>query len=607
MGKFKLKKEAVFSPPGIFLIYSAASYLIITAFYWFFPGEEPPLPYFSVSWRLIRGCLAFLSLYPALALSSLAIPFGLKARPPEKSNPFSPEFLNSLKPSIFTAIAASVLYAALFLTVLPMARDYEADLRYQGRLYRLALERAGEHAGNSEWIETARMVAICDRIWPQSGEAETLRNESAVRVEQALLSPVRGAGDGGEDAAGEGVNAQPGLPGQNPADAAGALAMAETALNEERWYDAHWLATMAARLAADGSAEIARANRLAALAWSAASSLEPTLRESRAHAIYRLKREGYEAMVSGDWVRGYYIFLALMDLSPEDRDVQNYFVMSERGTLTTAFFTDELEMAMGDIMTGALFSLPMDAVPAGTGSGSGIIPGGRIIMRVSSLSVFPDYAYCIENEIMALDRDGRPAWRMRAPYAKLVPLYLDSGPRVAVLMRALDRRDKTKRWEPEAEGMGQEAPGSAQITLGIKWDDFLLLSEIRRGPDFLSAGELRHAARTLGNRGYLSEVFEVELIQRFAEPVFLLPLSVFVIIMAWRFRSLRRPRYLKVPMLGILPVVFAGLTRFYRGCLDNLGIWAVVALGFSNAVILFASCALALLILALVILAAQHG
>jgi lipopolysaccharide export LptBFGC system permease protein LptF len=178
---------------------------------------------------------------------------------------------------------------------------------------------------------------------------------------------------------------------------------------------------------------------------------------------------------------------------------------------------------------------------------------------------------------------------------------------VAVLMRALDRRDKTKRWEPEAEGMGQGAPESAQITLGIKWDDFLLLSEIRRGPDFLSTGELRHAAQTLGNRGYLSEVFEVELIQRFAEPVFLLPLSIFVIIIGWRFRSLRRPRYLKVPMLGILPVVFAGFTRFYRGCLDNAGIWAVVTLGFSSAVMLFASCALALLILALVILAAQHG
>jgi hypothetical protein len=603
---FKLKKETVFSPPGIFLIYITASYLVIAAFYWFFPGEEPPLPYFSVSWRLIRGCLGFINFYPALVMSSLVIPFGLKAQPPEKFNPFSPQFLNSLKPSIFTAIAASVLYAALFFLALPMARDYEADLRYQGRLYRLALEKAQEYAGNDEWAEAARMVAICDMVWPEGEEIEKLRNESAIMAARALIAPTHTAGREGE-AAGEGTDNLPGLPAQEPADAVGALVMAETALEEERWYDAHWLATLAARLASKGSPEIARADRLAALAWSAAGSLEPTARETKAYTIYHLKREGYEALLSGDWVRSYYIFLELKDLSPEDPDVEKYFAMSEKGTLTTAFFADEIEMAMGDIMAGALFSLPMDAVPAGTDSGSGIIPGGRMVMRVSSLSVFPDYAYCIENEIMALDRDGWPVWRMKAPYAKLVPMYLDSGPRVAVLMRALDRTDKTKRWEPEAQGMGQKAPESAQITLGLKWDDFLLLAEIRRGPDFLSVGQLRLAAKILGNRGYLPEVFEVEFIQRFGEPVFLFPIFIFVIIIGWRFRSLKRPRYMGIPMLGILPVVFAGFMHFYRECFNNLGIWAVIALGFSNALVLFSVGALVFLIFALVVLAAQHG
>jgi hypothetical protein len=601
---FKLKKETVFSPPGIFIIYIVASYLVITAFYYVFPGGEPPLPYFSSSWRLIEGALAFFRLYPALALSSLVIPFGLKARPPEKFTPFSPQFLNSLKPSIFTAMAASVFYVALFFTILPMAREYEAGLRYQGRLYHLALEKAREFAGENEWAETARMAAICDRIWPGGRDIEKLRNEALIRTEQALMAPAGDAAGGEEEAAG---TERPGLPGRNPVNAADALVMAETALKEERWYDAHWLAALAARLAAEGSAEIAEADRLAALAWSASASLEPTLRESRAYAVYRMKRDGYEALLSGDYIRSYYIFLELKDLSPEDPDVENYFSMSEKGALAAAFFADEIETAMSDIMTGALFSLPMDAVPPGTSPGSGIIPGGRIVMRSASLSIFPDYAYCIENEIMALDRDGRPAWRMKAPYAKLVPLYLDSGPRVTVLMRALDRADKTKRWEPEAQGLGQKAPESAQITLGIKWDDFLLLAETRRGPGFLSVRELRLAAQTLGNRGYLPEVFEAELIRRFAEPVFLLPVFIFVIIAGWRFRSFKHPRYVKVPMLGMLPVVFAGFMHFYRGCLDNLGIWAAVSLGFSGALILFSAGALVLFILSLVVLAAQHG
>jgi hypothetical protein len=495
-----------------------------------------------------------------------------------------------------------VLYAALFFLALPMARDYEADLRYQARLYRLALEKAREFADRDEWTETAQMVVICDRIWPEGKEIEKLRIESNIRAEQAQLARIQSPG--GENGTRDNL---PGLPGQKPLEAVDALVMAETALKEERWYDAHWLATLAERLSEKGSVETAEAHRLASLAWNGVSSLEPNARETRAHSIYRLKRDGYNALVSDDWIRAYYIFRELSSLSPEDPDVEKYLGMSEKGTLNVAFFADEMELAMGDIMTGAIFSLPMGTVPAGTALGSEIIPGGRIVMRVSSLSTFPDYAYSMGNEIMAFDREGRPAWRIEAPYAKLMPLYLSSGSRLTVMMRALDREDKTKRWEPTAEGMGQQAPESTQITLSLNWEDFLLLSEIRRGADFLSAGELRAAAKTLGARGYLPEVFEAELIKRFAEPIFLLPISILIIVIGWRFRSHKRPRYLGIPMLGILPAVFAGFVHFYRGCLNNLGIWAVVALGFSTTIIVFAAGALVLLILSLIILAAQHG
>jgi hypothetical protein len=599
----KLKKETVFSPSGIFIIYVIASYLAIMVFRFIFPGEKAPLAHFFVSWRFIRGCLDFLSLYPALALSSLVIPFGLKARPPEQFNPFSSRFLNSLKPSIFTAIAASVLYAALLFLALPAAKDYDADLRYQAKLYHLALKKAREFSGRDEWPETARMVAICDRIWPEGTEIEKLRIESNIRAEHALLARIQSP----RTAEDESAAAQPGLPGSNPLEAVGALVMAETALTEERWYDAHWLATLAERLSEKGSVETAEARRLASLAWNGVSSLEPNARETRAHSTYLLKRDGYNALLADDWIRAYYIFRELSSLSPEDPDVEKYLGMSEKGTLNVAFFADEKELALGDIMTGAMFSLPMGSVPAGAAPGSEIIPGGRIVMRVSSLSIFPDYAYGIDNEIMAFDREGRPAWRMEARYAKLLPLFLSSGSRVTVMMRALDREDKNKRWEPAAEGMGKEAPAGAQITLGLNWEDFLLLSEIRRGPDFLSPGELRAASTTLGSRGYLPQVFEAELIQRFAEPIFLLPIAVFIIVIGWRFRSHKRPRYLRIPMLGVLPAVFSCFVHFYRGCLNNMGIWAVVTLGFSSSILVFAAAALVLLILSLIILAAQHG
>jgi len=59
----------------------------------------------------------------------------------------------------------------------------------------------------------------------------------------------------------------PGLPGQRPMNVTDALALAQAALTEERFFDAHWLATMASRLASPNSPEDAAARRLSSLAW----------------------------------------------------------------------------------------------------------------------------------------------------------------------------------------------------------------------------------------------------------------------------------------------------------------------------------------------------
>jgi len=228
-------------------------------------------------------------------------------------------------------------------------------------------------------------------------------------------------------------------------------------------------------------------------------------------------------------------------------------------------------------------------------------------MRISSLSTFPDSAYGIGAEILAFDRDGSPLWSMEAPYVKILPLTLNSGPNVTVLMRALDRTDKTKHWEPLGRGMGQSVPGSAQIVLSVSWDNFLLLSNVHRGLSGLSPADLRRAVGNLGSYGYQPEVFEAELLRHFADPLILLPMGIFALVIGWRYRALERSRYMGIPMLGILPLVFNGFVHFCRGLINNLGIWAVASLGFTAAAIFFAAAIFVLLVLSLITLAAQHG
>jgi len=584
-GEVKIRINTAFfsSPLVIFFMYILISGLAIMGFRLIFPDKAIPLAFFSNPWRLIQGLLDYIDLFPALILSALVIPFGFKIHNPEKNAPYSPQFLESIKMSIITVIVASAIYGLMFSLVFPIAKNYETDLLFRSRLYQLAKERAQECAARSEWEDTLQFLAICESIWPNSPEITKLKTDAEVYSEVERLTPEV-LPDNPAPSSSQGRF--------EPVDVTEALAMAQTALAEERYFDAHWLATLGSRLASPGSAEVALATRLAGLAWNGVNSLAPNARETRQHNIYRLKRDGYEALLGGEWIRAYYIFHELLSLDPNDLDAMRYFSVSEDELKQAAFFLDEIELTLGQILTGAVFSFPLGH--------------GRLVMRISSLSTSTDSAYGIGSEILAFDRDGRPLWSMEAPYAKFLPLSLDSGPSLSVKLRALDRNDKTRRWEVEAKSLGQIAPEGTELVLPVSWDNFLLLSAVRRGLSGLSPVILKRAADNLGAFGYLPQVFEAELLECFVRPLFILPFGVFTLVLGLRFRALKRPRYMGIPMLGILPVVFNGAVQFIRNWLNDLGIWTVLSLGFRTAALFFAIGIVVLFFISLIVLASQH-
>ena len=584
MAKISINREIFSSPLAIFIIYVLASGLVIMGFRYFFPAEPVPLAYFSVHWRLIQGFLDYITFFPALSLASIVVPFGFKIYPFEEKKRFSANFLQSLNMSIMTAIIATVIYGLLFSVALPIARNYEANLLFRGQLYNLAKDRAEEYSREGKWAETAQFLDLCEIIWPDGPEHEKLKIDAEIETEKYRFATVVSP---------ENASMPVGSP--EPVDAAQAMAMAETAFAERRFFDAHWLATLSGRLAGTDTLEETRATRLAGMAWTEVNSLAPNAQETVAFREYKLKREGYEALVGGEWIRAYYIFLELLDLTPNDPDVAKYFALSENGLKNVAFFRDEIALTLERTLRGAngvVFSFPLEY--------------GRIVMRMNSLSVFTDYAYGIETEVMAFDRNGGPLWSMEVPYTKILPLPLDSGPSLSFMLRALDRTGKTEPNEPKITVFGQNTPGNSEIVLNISWDTFLLLSNLQRGLSALSPADLRTAAKNLAACGYLPEVFEAELLQRFIKPLFLLPLGIFTVALGWRYRALKRARYIAIPMLGILPVVFNGAVYFGRSWLNDLGILAVVSLGFNTAAIVFGAGIVLLFIFSLILLAANH-
>ena len=578
--------EKLRAPHIIFFIYVVIFSLLIMIFKFIFPGSETPLIIYSRNWRLIQGLLEVFNLFPALALSALVIPFGFGAYE-EKFKSFSEVFFKRILPSVITAIGAAVIYGIIFFFALPMLKGHEENLRFTGSLYQLAKRNAHNSRDAGDWFEASQFINICDRIWYNSPELSALRDEIAINLGGQAFGErnlTRGSTTGRRF-----NEVFPLSEDQQPVDAAQAIELSAIALNEERYFDAHWLANLGERLAVRGSAQAAFALQLSSQAWNLIASQAPNLRETRLYELYNLKLSGYQAMETGDWIRAFYIFQELLILTPNDPDVPKFHAASEQGAKEMAFFIDEMELSTGEILNGAVFSL--------------VSADGRAVLRFSSLTLSSDIAYGFGFDYMDFDANMNLRSSGTARYVKLVPVTF-TAPNIHILTHALDRSNEDNFFQGEWV-IGSEPLGG--ILLDISFEDFLLLAKTRRGLPNLQINELFVAANDLEKAGYVSQIFQAEILNRFSSAFFFLPMSIFIIVIAWRYRAHQRPRYLFFLLLPVLPVIFYGFNFIYRTFLNTIGIWLVISIGFVPALVVCFFTLVAALLVSLIVLSAQRS
>jgi len=579
------------TPQFIFIIYSLSAFLLIMIFRFIFPGSEAPLLIYSRNWRLVHGIIEVFNLFPAIAFSALVIPFGLASFEGHYQS-FSEMFFQRLVSSVITVIFTAIVYGVLFFLVFPIVVNYEENMRYSGEIYRLAKKSAQERRDSGEWFEASQFLDICDHIWYKSPELTALKDEITINLQEDVLikSEERSRARAALAANHRILEITPLSENQSPVDAAQAITMSGEAFNDKRYFDAHWLANLGTRLAVRGSVEAANAARLASEAWNMIASQAPNAKEMRLYELFNLKISGYQSMEMGDWIRAFYIFQELLTYTPDDPDSKNFLAVSEKKAKETAFFIDEMELSLGESLNGAIFSLP---------SGD-----GRAVLRFNSLTTSDDVAYGIGFEYMEFDANMAPKASVASKYAKLTPFTLDGKPQILVLIHALDRFNKNNDFKGEWL-LGSPVTGG--IFLDTSFEDLVLISDVRRGLTNLRINELFAASRKLENEGYINQIFQAEILNRLGSVMYFLPMAIFVIVIAWRYRAKEKPRYFFVLLLPVLPVVFNGFVFLYRSVINTLGIWLVLSLGFTSALIVFIAALAVTLFISLISLSAQHS
>ena len=579
------------SPQFIFFIYSLGVVVVIMIYKFILPGEAVPLIIYSRNWRLVQGVIEVFNLFPAIVFSGLVIPFGI-ATMEENYKSFSDIFFKRFFTSIVTVIVTSVIYGIIFFLVYPMSVTYKENMRYSGEIYQIAKKNAMESRDSGEWFDASQFLNMCDQIWYKSPELKELRDAIAINLQEdsSIKSKEKARARAALTADYRNLDITPLSANQNPIDAVQAITMSETAFKEKRYYDSHWLANLGTRLAERGSVEAANSARLASNAWNMITSLAPTAKEMRLYELYNLKVSGYQAMEAGEWILAFYIFQELLTFTPDDPDAKNFFAVSEKKAKETAFFIDEMELSVGSILHGAIFSLP---------SGD-----GRAVLRFNNITTSQDVSYGLGFEYMEFDANMIPRASVKSRYAKLTPFTLNGKPQVLVLTHALDRLNKDNYYKSEWL-LGSSA--TSGIFLDTNFEDLILITQVRRGLANLRINELFNASKKLEKEGYINQIFQAEILNRLGSVMFFLPMAIFVIVIAWRYRAKEKPRYLFVLLLPILPVVFNGFVFLYRSVINTLGIWLILTFGFTAAIIIFVAAVAITLFISLVSLSAQHS
>jgi hypothetical protein len=604
----KRGKRNKFAYPLAVGIYIAVSCMAIMAFRYLLPAEPPPLPVYVVPWRLTNGLLDICAIFPALLLAGLVMPFGWIAQEDDHFPRFSPQFFKRLSPALFTGFAAAALYAVVFFLATPLSQNYYKTMTLKGALFHQSKVAAEAQAAAEQWLDAEYSIAICKRIWRKSAQEGGEIFSLAERI-SAKAAEIRAKNTALETEKIYNIKQKeepPVFTDREPVDAREALVSAKTALDENRCFDAHWLANLAMRLLKTRrtSAEYQQAERIAEQAWNAISNLAPSEQESETYALYRQKREGYAAIDDENWMQAYHIFADLIAKTPADPDVINLLAISKQQTENLAFFIDERDVTLGSMAINPLFSIPLN------------VQNVRVVIRMTELWLFSDSAYGRNVEFLLFDQDQTFIAVITAPFCKLSPQKTDGGTsggeRLLVMTRSING-EINKHLDPAVMWFNKDRKNqylfddNMQMSLDISYQNFILLANLKRGLESLLLNELFVAGDKFGEYGYIEQTFQTEIIYRIFSLIVFLPTVVVVIILGWRLRAKKKPFFIGVPMLFILPVVFKVVIGLYQSLLNALCIWSVASLGFTMSMIIFTLGTVPLFFLSLLLVAFQRN
>lgn len=542
------------------------------AYAFFLPVTVALIPPFITPYRVRSGLLLFITYMPALLLSGMLVGYALafSKNASDSIERWSNILLSYLKGAFGICLFFIAVYVVLSEGVSPILASRQSDSLSRSEDYTKYLAVARDSIALENYSEADFQVRGALMIWKESPEATALGDQVQYKLAAGGTKPAEGTKKG--SASDAMLRRSSGL------TVLDALDKAEAAEKATDYYNAHYYAMLAYRLAADTDPNKANALRMAANAWNHISSGTDLIAAQGDATLYNTKRVGYDTIQSGDFLKAYYIFLALQEQEKaatdgkHDPDVERFLEVARKGVLESFFFTDEtVNMSLFESARNVFF-----VIKKADGTNASIFIKGVTYTRADG----KDMAFLRDFEYVQFDRNNAVQYQISVPYVKMFPYTQAKGrPRPELLLRAVDRDIAGSAILPFV--VSGEVPERDQniLVLEMPYDDFNSIVTANRGAESMPLIDLYRFVDRAEVYGFSRSVYLTELIDRLADPFLILIVSIYALILGWRYRLAQSALFkfwwiLMIPLFPVLSLCIIETLRY----ITRLSIMVIIGL-----------------------------
>ena len=350
------------------------------------------------------------------------------------------------------------------------------------------------------------------------------------------------------------------------------LMTAQQCLDKEDWFGAHYYAQMAIDASSPKDINVPALKDISAVAWNHISQAQAE-KITEEQKIYAKKVEGYSALISGDFLKAYYIFRTLSLKSKAlsvDPDVVRYLNFANEKLEEEYFFIDETFNLQGfETVNNVHFSIRNNDGTTSVYFIKGVTPvaeSASLVQYLRGLSIF------------VIDYDGKYKLGKYVPYAKMSSLsteFFDAESKKLIgindsikeipyiMVNSVDRNKEGVIHKPIRKGGYGRYFEENFVLLPIPYEDFDLVKQASADLDSMNIISLFKFMNKATFFGYSQEVVCQTLLDRILYPLFVLVLLIFIAYTAWNGRLLE-DKLFKFKSVLVFPIFACSFHIIYN-------------------------------------------